>query len=71
MKTPLFWIGILIAGMIFKDSMTKYLLVEVNGSGGTNVPVESFDGLGGSNFSSKPLGKKNFSLNEYSLKGYS
>ena len=58
MKTPLFWIGILIVGMIFKDSMTKYLLVEVNGSGGTNVPVESFVGWRGSNFSSKPFGKK-------------
>jgi len=48
MKLPLYWIGILIVGMICKHSMTKYLLVEVDGPGGSNVPASSPDGPGGS-----------------------
>ena len=48
MKLPLYWIGILIVGMICKHSMTKYLLVEVDGPEGSNVPASSPDGPGGS-----------------------
>ena len=58
MKIPLYWIGILIVGMICKHSMTKYLLLKVDGSGGTNTPATSFDGFGESNLLSKPLDRK-------------
>ena len=55
----------LLIGMICKHPMTKYLLVEVDGSGRSNVPATSFDGLGGSNFLGKPFEHKTVSLVEY------
>ena len=65
MKIPLYWIGILIVGMICKHSMTKYLLVEVDESRGSNVlasPSDGFegsaDGFEGSDFLSKPFGRR-------------
>ena len=58
MKIPLYLIGILVIGIICKHSMTKYLLVEVGESGGSNVPATAFDGQGGSNFLGKPFARK-------------
>ena len=72
MKIPLYWIGILIVGMICKHSMTKYLLVEVDESRGSNVLASpsdglegsadgfegSADGFEGSDFLSKPFGRR-------------
>jgi len=41
MKGISFFIATITVGLISKDSMTKYLLVEVNGSRGTDAPVDS------------------------------